>query len=200
MTDYQAAFAAIVNDTRYQQDLDWGEPRRGHPEGTVRAHVAELERNLEALRPRLSEADYWKLKLLVHTHDTFKAETARGVPIADPRSHASLARDFLAGHCPDPDLLAMVQYHDEPFALWRQQRANGAYDPDRFAALLGSIRDWDLFLAFLLIDGCTWGKTREPLLWFFAEVAGKTDLTFSVADIMHPNAGYSPESQAGIVS
>lgn len=117
--EYQLALSAITNDPRYRQNLDWGKPRSGHPEGTVRAHIEELENNLEVLKFRLSEWDCWKLKLLIHTHDTFKAEAKAGVAITDPRSHASLARDFLAEFCPNPDLLAMVQFHDEPYALWR---------------------------------------------------------------------------------
>ena len=38
MIDYQAVFGSIVRDPRYQKNLDWGESRPGHPEGTVRAH------------------------------------------------------------------------------------------------------------------------------------------------------------------
>ncbi|WP_168218899.1 response regulator [Limnoglobus roseus] len=41
-----------------------GVPRAGHLEGTVRAHIDELECNLDALRPKLSE-EYWKLRLAV---------------------------------------------------------------------------------------------------------------------------------------
>lgn len=182
--DYQTALEAIINDPLYQKNLDWGESRPGHPEGTVRAHIEQIVRNLEALRPRLSETDYWRLKLLIHTHDTFKAESQPGVAISDPRSHASLAREFLAGYCSDPDLLAMVQSHDEPFALWRQFEARGKYNQDRFAALLRSIKDWNLFLAFNVIDGCTEGKSREPLVWLFKEVSGKVESSFSIADIL----------------
>lgn len=184
MIDYKAAFDAIVNDPRYLRNLDWGEARPGHPEGTVQAHVEEIERNLEAMRPRLSETDYWKMKLLVHTHDTFKGEAQPGVAITDPRSHATLAREFLAGYCADPDLLAMVQYHDEPFALWRQFESKGKYNQDRFAALLKSIKDWNLFLAFNIIDGCTEGKSRAPLVWLFKEVSGKVESSFSASDVL----------------
>lgn len=84
------------------------------------------------------------------------------MPITDPKSHASLARAFLAIHC-DADLLAMVQYHDEPFALYRQFESKGKHNQDRFSALLKAIHDWNLFLAFCIIDGCTAGKSREPL-------------------------------------
>jgi hypothetical protein len=182
--NYRTIFDAITSDPRYLANLDWGEPRSGHPEGTVRAHIAEIEPNLEALRPRLSDEEYWKLRLLVHTHDSFKAESKPGVSITDPRSHASLARAFLAAHCDDPDLLAMVQFHDEPFALYRQAEQRGECNPERFAALLASIRDWNLFLAFAIIDGCTAGKSREPLRWLFAAVAGKVASRFTAADII----------------
>lgn len=171
--DYCLAFEAILNDPPYQKNLDWGEPRPGHPEGTVLAHIGEIEGNLELLRSRFSETDYWKLKLLIHTHDSFKSEAKPDVAIIDPRSHASLAREFLAQYCPDADLLAMVQYHDEPFALWRQFQAKGKYNQDRMAALLKAVQDWNLFLAFLIIDGCTEGKSQEQLVWWIREIEGK---------------------------
>ncbi len=185
MIDYKLIFDALVKDPRYLKNLDWGEARPGHPEGTVRAHLAEIEPNLEKLKDKLNEVDYWKLKLLIHTHDSFKAEAQPGVGITDPKSHASLAQEFLALYCDDADLLAMVQYHDEPFALWRQAESKkGKYNQDRFDALLRNIKDWNLFLAFNIIDGSTAGKNREPLAWLFREVVGKVQSTFSEADIL----------------
>jgi hypothetical protein len=184
VTDYRKIFEAIVADPRYQANLDWGESRPGHPEGTVRAHIVEIERNLGALRPKLSECDYWKLKVLLHTHDSFKRDSERGVAITHPKSHASLARDFLAEFCNDDDLLAMVQYHDEPFALWRQFETKGSYNQDRWVTLLDSIKDWNLFLAFNIIDGCTEGKGREPLHWLFEQLAGKVQSSFTNTDIL----------------
>jgi len=184
VNDCQKALDAIIDDPRYLKNLDWGEARPGHPEGTVRAHIAELELNLEALSPRLNDDEYWKLKLLIHTHDSFKAEAKQGVAITHAASHASLARAFLAAHCDDPDLLAMVQYHDEPFALYRQVESKGKYSHERFDALLAAIQDWNLFLAFNIIDGCTAGKSREPLRWLFREVAGKVESKFTEADII----------------
>jgi len=127
MTDYRKAFDAITADPRYLKNLDWGEARPGHPEGTVRAHIAEIEPNLEALRAKVTDEEYWKLKLLIHTHDSFKGESKQGVAITDPASHASIARTFLATHCEDDDLQAMTQYHDEPFALYRQVESKGKY-------------------------------------------------------------------------
>jgi hypothetical protein len=182
--DYREIFEVVVSDSRYLANLDWGEVRAGHPEGTVRAHVAELEGNLERLRVRLTEEEYWKLRVLVHVHDSFKAEARRGVAITDPESHASLARGFLAGYCNDADLLAMVQYHDEPFALYRGFCARGECDGGRLEKLIREIGDWDLFLAFCVVDGCTEGKSREGLRWFFGEVRGRVSSRFTDVDII----------------
>ena len=184
MCDYKEILGAITRDSRYRRNLDWGEVRPGHPEGTIRAHIAELERNLEQLRAKLSETDYWRLKVLVHTHDTFKPEAQRGAPIAAPDSHASLARAFLAEFCDDADMLAMVQYHDEPFALWRQLKLKGRFNEERLNTLLTRIRDWNLFLAFNIVDGCTEGKQRCPLRWLFRLVAQRVESTFTEADIL----------------
>jgi hypothetical protein len=78
----------------------------------------------------------------------------------------------------------MVQYHDEPFALYRQFQSKGKYNQDRFDTLLKVIVDWNLFLAFNIIDGCTGSKSRDPLCWLFREVAGKIDSRFTVDDII----------------
>jgi hypothetical protein len=184
MTDYKKIFDAITCDARYLGNLDWGKRRPGHPEGTIRAHIADVERNLEQLRQKVSEVDYWRLKVLIHTHDTFKAEAKPGAPIMSANSHASLARDFLAEFCDDADMLAMVQYHDVPYALWRQFASKGKFNEERLTTLLTSVHDWNLFLAFSIVDGCTAGKKRDPLRWFFQQVAGRVEAKFTEADIL----------------
>jgi hypothetical protein len=184
MHDYRAIFDALSADPRYLRNLDWGEARSGHPEGTIRAHIAELEQNLAKMRSKLSDEQYWKLRLLIHSHDTFKPDADPAAPIASPQSHASLARAFLSSYCDDADLLNMVQFHDEPYALWRQAQSKGKFNQKRFEALMGTIRDWNLFLAFLIIDGCTAGKSREPLRWMFEQVNEKVDSKFTAAEIL----------------
>lgn len=161
----------ILADLRYQKNIEYGEPRSGHPEGKVKLHIAELETHLEALVSHgISQDDYWKLKFLIHVHDAFKAEAKKGVSISDPRSHASLARTFAAEFIDDSDLLNMIQFHDAGYALWREFNHTGAYDIARFQTLLETIHDWDLFLTFSIIDGCTAGKDRSKLIWFIEEV------------------------------
>jgi len=164
----------IIADPRYQKNIEYGEPRAGHPEGKVKYHIAELEENLEKLASRASrgtsEEQYWKLKFLIHVHDTFKAESIPDLPILSPNSHASLARKFAAEFVDDEDLLNMIQFHDVNFALWKQFAETGAYNVRRFKNLLETIQDWDLFLMFIIIDGSTKGKDSEKIRWFIHEV------------------------------
>lgn len=174
--------ARIKTDERYQANLDWGQPRRGHPEGTVRAHIRELEDNLDRLRSRLLATEIEQLQVLIHVHDTFKADAESGTPILHPRSHASLARSFLAEFTDNPVLLAIVQYHDEPFALWRQFVQRGHCSCERFQNLLTTIGDWHLFGAFLLIDGCTPGKGSETLAWFLPFASQHVEIGWTADD------------------
>jgi len=161
----------ITSDPRYQKNIEYGEPRAGHPEGKIKFHIAELEENLEKLGSRgISDEQYWKLKFLIHVHDTFKAEATPNSPIRNPNSHASLAREFASEFTNEEDLLNMIQLHDVNYALWLQFDRTGSYDAQRFNELLDTIQDWDLFLMFLILDGTTKGKERSKLIWFLQEV------------------------------
>lgn len=160
----------VQNDPRYLQNIEYGEPRSGHPEGKVKYHILDLEGNLERLAPRISEEQYWKLKFVIHVHDSFKAEAEQDVSVLHPRNHATLAREYASQFTGDADLLNIIQYHDENYALWLQYEERGAYDAARFQRLLNTIQDWDLFLTFIVIDGCTKGKELSKLSWFINEV------------------------------
>jgi hypothetical protein len=73
--DHRKAFEAVTADSYYLGNLDWGEARPGHPEGTVRAHIAEIEPNLETLRSKLTDEDYWIAAFLRLSGNTRLIET-----------------------------------------------------------------------------------------------------------------------------
>jgi hypothetical protein len=189
MPDYHAILSRIQSDARYQKNIQWGEPRHGHPEGSIAAHIQDLEKNLERLRARLSEEQYGRLKILIHVHDTFKPDAAEGSPIHSPGNHASLARQFLAEFCAEADLLEMVQWHDESYALYQRVRHKRSLDWTRFRNLLSAVQDWDTFLAFLIIDNGTSGKSAEPLQWFFRLIEEKVTTQWSAKDIIDRRGG-----------
>lgn len=167
MVDYKVAVARVMTNLRYLKNIEFGEPRSGHPEGKVKYHIADLEVNLERLKLRLPNEDtYWKLKFLIHVHDTLKAEVDQESIRKNSPGHAILAREFAREFTDEIDILNIIQYHDEDFALWKQLQSTGYYDTQRFDMLLNTIQDWDLFLSFMIIDGSTEGKILEKLSWF----------------------------------
>jgi hypothetical protein len=169
---YKKILEEIMGDPRYQCGVQWGKPRRGHPEATIQAHILELESNLAVLEPKLSELETEKLRLLIHTHDTFKFDAQPGVSVTHPKNHATLASRFLAEFCKEVDLLNMVQYHDESYAIFRKLKPDGTFDSQRLLELMAKIRDWDLFMAFMVIDGCTRGKSAAPVEWIIRQSSG----------------------------
>lgn len=168
--DYQEIVRKVIRDSRYQEYIEFGEPRSGHPEGKIRQHIVLLEDNLERLKAKLSEESYWKLKFIIHVHDTLKAVAEPDSPAFSSGHHAVLAREFAKEFTSEPDLLNIIYYHDENFYLWKQFQRDGEYNKTRLEYLLSAISDIDLFLVFILIDGCVPGKDFEKLRWFISEV------------------------------
>lgn len=163
-------FAKIIADPRYSTGVTYGKARTGHAEGSVSNHLVQLDKNLWHISQLLSAQEFVKLRILIHVHDTFKYWAKKNSAIEDPKSHASLARAFLAEFTDDQDLLYMVQYHDENFALWKQVEAKGRYNKARFEKLIVLITDMTLFLFFTIIDGYTPSKQHERIRWFVDEV------------------------------
>ena len=157
----------IVNDPRYLRNVSYGAPRRGHAEGTVAAHILQLEDNLRALDGfgLITDDQYDRLEILIHVHDSFKMDAKRNAAIEETHSHASLARAFLAEFTDDDDLLQIVQYHDLGYAVWRKFEDKGKLDPTRLQAGLSTISDLNLFLTFAIIDSCTPSKGRRMIQW-----------------------------------
>lgn len=152
----------------------WGTPRRGHPEGSVGAHVADLLRTIDEwdeLGPRRAE-----LRFLALVHDSLKFQVSKGRPNSGANHHAARARAFAESVTDDERLLAAIEEHDRPYSLWRKFRRRGQRDEAAFDTMLERIPDLPLFVRFVELDGSTEGKNAEPLEWFRDEL-GRRDRT-----------------------
>ena len=96
-------------------------------------------------------------------HETFKRQgkeyTNGRVALAHQHSHASLASDYLR-RLGLFDLSGIVQYHDEPFALYRKYLNKGSIDFNRIRKI--SVRDIGLYFKFVRLDSGTKGKQAMP--------------------------------------
>ena len=160
---------AVTADPVLREGLAWGKPRRGHPEGTVGAHVADL----------LETIDRWgetgrrreELRFLALVHDSLKYQVQHWRPRTGENHHATRARRFAERYTGDERLLAAIEHHDRPYNLWRKARRRGRMDDHAFNEMLDRIPDVDLFLRFVELDGSTEGKSHEPIRWLKAELA-----------------------------
>lgn len=160
--------SALAADPDLLEGLAWGQPRSGHPEGTVGAHVAELLQTLDdwnEAEPRRSE-----LRLIALVHDTMKYRVRDWLPKTGENHHAMRARRFAERYLSDERLLATIELHDRPYSLWRRLRRRGGLDERAFTAMLDRIPDPGLFLRFVQLDGSSEGKTPEPVAWLGEEL------------------------------
>jgi hypothetical protein len=158
----------LIADPELREGLAWGRPRRGHPEGSVGAHVADL----------IQTVDRWgetgerraELRFLALVHDSMKYRVRDWLPKVGENHHATRARRFAERYTSDERLLATIEQHDRPYALWRKLHRTGRVDESGLERMLERIPDRDLFLRFVELDGSSEGKRPEPIEWLKEEL------------------------------
>jgi hypothetical protein len=159
---------ALLADPELREGLVWGRPRSGHPEGSVGAHVADLLHTID----RWGETGQRRgeLRFLALIHDSMKYRVRRWLPKVGENHHAMRARRFAERYTEDERLLATIEHHDRPYALWRKLRRTGRVDEKGLTGMLDGIPDMDLFVRFVKLDGSTEGKKPQPIEWLEEEV------------------------------
>ena len=180
-TDVERAIAA---EPDWQEGIEWGSARLGHPEGAVKFHIAHVLANVEreatslderetasgGLTPQASESMRRRLRLAALVHDSFKYRAPEGsARVGSDAHHGSLAAEFLEGFVDDGELVEVVRWHDEAFAAWlglvkRGDRRRAKRRARELVKRLGPALP--LFLRFFRADNATEGKSPESVEWF----------------------------------
>jgi hypothetical protein len=158
----------VTEDPGLLEGLAWGKPRKGHPEGSIAAHVGDLLERLD--RQGVMGEERALMRFIVLVHDAFKNQVQEWRPRTGENHHAMRARRFAERYTDDERLLTTIELHDRPYGIWRKWRRTGWLDRKRLEDLLRRIPDPDLFLRFVELDGSTEGKRPEPLEWFKEEL------------------------------
>jgi hypothetical protein len=159
---------AVAEDPQLLAGLAWGKPRKGHPEGTVGAHVADLLATID--REDRTQKTRALLRFVALVHDSFKYRVHEWRPKTGGNHHAARARRFAERFTDDERVLATIQYHDGPYAIWRKMKRRGKLDEKRFSRMVERVPDPELFLLFIELDGSSEGKNPEPIRWFRDEL------------------------------
>ena len=158
----------LVSEPKLLRGLAWGEPRTGHPEGSVGRHVADLLAAVDRSGETGERRE--QLRLIALLHDSFKSQVRDRLPRIGENHHAMRARRFAEHVIDDPRILATIELHDRPYALWRKLQRKGRLDERAFNRMMRRVADPALFLRFIELDGSTEGKRPEPIAWFRDEL------------------------------
>lgn len=149
----------ITADPVWRDGVAWGRPRPGHAEGAIVNHVAQLLANVD--EQGFGGERREQLRLIALLHDAMK-KRASGVGRAVNGHHGRCARRFAARHVTDPDLLDVIEWHDDAYRAWRSRRREA-----RGRELIERLGDrLELFVDFYRVDNATESKSPEPLRWF----------------------------------
>lgn len=153
----------ITSDPEWLAGVMWGEPRLGHPEGKVLFHIQDVLNNVSRFYSK--NKDRAHLRLCALTHDSFK-----GPARIQGKSHGRLAREFAERYICDPQLLIVIEWHDEPYKAWKLlQQGRTAEAEGRARILIAHLRETgceDMFTHFYRCDNLTEGKSTEHYHWF----------------------------------
>jgi hypothetical protein len=157
----------VASDPVLIAGLAWGKPRRGHPEGSVAVHVADLLETID----RWGETGRRRadLRFTALVHDALKYRVAAWRPKTGENHHAVRARRFAERYTDDERLLATIELHDRPYNVWRQRRRRA--DLRAVGRIIDRVPDLGLFVRFVDLDGSAEGKNPEPIRWFKGELA-----------------------------
>jgi hypothetical protein len=154
----------VAEDPELVEGLAWGEPRKAHPEGSIGAHVADLLARIDAQGVEGEERE--RLRFIALVHDSFKNKVQEWRPRTGENHHAMRARRFAERYTDDEHILNTIELHDRPYGIWRKMQRTHTLDRRALQQMLKRIRDPDLFLRFVELDGSTEGKNPEPVRWF----------------------------------
>lgn len=156
----------LLNHPEFQAGCLYGKPRRGHPEGKVIYHIAEVLKNVDAFGPKQIRKE---LRWITFLHDTFKYKVSHQQPKTGDNHHARIARVFAQQFIAETHVLKVIETHDDAYNIWSRGSQNHDWKTARTKATafikdLGN--DLPLYLAFYECDNRTGDKGQENLEWF----------------------------------
>ena len=157
----------LAADPLFRQGLDYGRPRRGHPEGAIKYHIAAVIKNIDSWYA--PSPYYLSLRLVALIHDTFKFQVDTTKQRSGPNHHGAYARRFAEQYITDDAVLDIIELHDEAYNAWGagDRRGNWKTATKRATRLIERLGNkLDLYRAFYRCDNETGDKSQVGREWF----------------------------------
>lgn len=170
----------IAENREWQRGVAWGKPRRGHLEGAVMYHIADVLANID--RQQTTADERRDLRLIALIHDTFKYQVNEYKPKMGENHHAFIARKFAENYIYDTALLEIIERHDEVYHCWRLGHYKGHWQlaeehVDWLIKELGT--SFPLYIRFFFADSMTDSKNPEPMDWI-GQLLQRKDVIISI--------------------
>lgn len=157
----------IAGDPDWREGMEWGKPRKGHPEGAVKWHVRDVLANVDRF---YSDSPFRSnLRLIALVHDTFKFQVDRKQPACGENHHGMRARRFSERYLTRSEVLDVIELHDEAYNSWQKGYRDHQWDRARERAMVLIDRlaeSLDLYVHFYRCDNETDGKSQDCRIWF----------------------------------
>lgn len=159
----------IILDPEFIRGAMWGVPRKGHPEGMVVHHIAEVLNNIDTLDSKRTKQSIENLRLIALIHDTFKYKVDRSLPRTGPNHHGYIAKLFAEKYTSNYHVLTIIETHDDAYNAWviGNKRGDWKEAEKRAMRLYQQVSPCIYqYCDFYECDCKTGDKSMKPYNWF----------------------------------
>lgn len=156
----------IISDEEFIKGVNWGKPRKGHPEGKVLYHIKEVLKNIDEYSPHKYKAI---LRIIAIIHDTFKYQVNYKKSKQGENHHAYKARKFGEKYNLPNYVLDIIEFHDDAYNAWNKGYRKNQWGKAKKRAinLIKKLNDnIELYLLFYKCDNNTGNKSQDCYWWF----------------------------------
>lgn len=151
----------IISDAEFIEGVNWGKPRRGHPEGNVFSHIKEIFKNINNYYVDCDEKFINDLKILALIHDTFKYKVDTSQRKVGNNHYGYFAMLFAKKLNLPKYICKILLKHDDAYNAYVRK------DADKLTELVDSLGNYyDLYDSFYNCDVHTGDKNTKSYTWF----------------------------------
>jgi hypothetical protein len=156
---------SIISDPEFITGVNWGKPRKGHPEGSILEHIKEIFNNIEKFYGNKSEEIKETLKIIALIHDTFKYKVDPKKPKTGENHHGYFAMKFAEKFNIQKHLCKVILRHDDAYNIYKKSNEY------KIKSLINDIsNELDIYTMFYNCDVHTGNKTDDDYKWFLTMV------------------------------
>ncbi len=147
----------IIESEIFKEAIQYGKPRKNHPEGSVKTHIINICKCIDQEWPQSA----YTLRQVALAHDLGKSRIKRNG--SEPDGYEELKKQYIAPHALesykiaqgfglDERILELVKYHDSGYIFFKAEQ-RGFFEKDKFDKMFQGV-DTENMVRFAYCDSC----------------------------------------------